>query len=69
MRDALLERDFEVSALEPARDELSRGRGGVVVVEAAAGLGKTTLLKHASELALRAGFAGRPGPMRYPVTS
>jgi DNA-binding NarL/FixJ family response regulator len=56
MRDTLLEREFEVRALERALGELGLGRGGVVVVEASAGLGKTTLIQQAGELAAKAGF-------------
>ena len=48
----LLEREGEVerlaAAIAAARDD---GRGAVVVVEGAAGLGKTALLRHAGSLA------------------
>jgi DNA-binding CsgD family transcriptional regulator len=53
---ALLERDRELDALDRALTAAARGRGQVVVVEAAAGLGKTSLLKAASHAAERAGF-------------
>ncbi|HEX3786608.1 MAG TPA: LuxR C-terminal-related transcriptional regulator [Pseudonocardiaceae bacterium] len=56
MRDALLERESELLVLERSLTELAAGRGGVVSVEAAAGLGKTTLLRHVRELATTAGF-------------
>ena len=56
-RDSLLEREFEVRVLERALDELALGRGGVVFVESAVGLGKTALLQRAGDLALEAGFA------------
>jgi DNA-binding NarL/FixJ family response regulator len=52
----LLERDSEVLALERTFGQLAAGRGAVVVVEAPAGLGKTTLLRHAGDLARAAGF-------------
>ena len=57
MRNTLLEREFEVRALERALDELARGRGGVVSIESAVSLGKTALLQQAGELAVKAGFA------------
>jgi hypothetical protein len=41
-RVVLLERDSEVLALERTFGGLAAGRGAVVVVEAPAGLGKTT---------------------------
>jgi len=43
----LIERAVELDALRAA----VRGGGGVVVLEAAAGLGKTALLEHAAALA------------------
>jgi DNA-binding NarL/FixJ family response regulator len=52
----LLERDSEVLALERTFGGLAAGRGAVVVVEAPAGLGKTTLLRRAGDLARAAGF-------------
>ena len=51
MTDALLERRTEVEALRRALDGSAAGRGQVVVVEAAPGLGKTTLLRHTRDLA------------------
>jgi DNA-binding CsgD family transcriptional regulator len=57
VRDTLLDREFEVRALERALDELALGRGGVVFVESAVGLGKTALLQRAGDLALEAGYA------------
>src|SRR6478609_6571005 len=59
-----IERDFEVDALRAA----IRGGGGVVVLEAAAGLGKTVLLEHAGVLAEDAGWLVRraaPGPLEH----
>jgi DNA-binding NarL/FixJ family response regulator len=54
--DALLERQTEVDALRRALDDSAAGRGHVIVVEAAPGLGKTTLLRHTRELAGARGF-------------
>ncbi|MGH3852471.1 MAG: ATP-binding protein [Pseudonocardiaceae bacterium] len=53
---SLVEREAEVRALERSLAELADGRGGIVVVDAAPGLGKTVLVRHARELALAAGF-------------
>jgi DNA-binding CsgD family transcriptional regulator len=53
----LLERERELTALAGALREAERGRGGVMLVEAPAGLGKTSLLKAACEAASEAGFA------------
>jgi predicted ATPase len=53
-RDGLLERERELAALEAALDAAGAGRGGVVVIEGAAGIGKTRLLG-----AARAGAAAR----------
>jgi DNA-binding CsgD family transcriptional regulator len=52
----LLERDVELAALEDALAAAREGRGGIVVVDAPAGLGKTTLLKAAARSAADAGF-------------
>jgi DNA-binding CsgD family transcriptional regulator len=46
MTDALLERDAELDALDLTVRELMAGRGGVVVIEAAAGVGKSALMRH-----------------------
>lgn len=43
----LLERDHELEALRRALTEAQRGRGQLVLIEATAGLGKTSLLKTA----------------------
>ena len=51
----LLERDDERAALLAALDGAERGRGGVVIVEAAAGLGKSALLETAGALAAERG--------------
>ncbi len=53
----LLERERELTALGHVLTEARRGRGQVVLVEAAAGLGKTSLLRAGSEMAVDAGFA------------
>jgi len=44
--DALLERERELDTLDLMLCDLAAGRGGVVVVEAAAGVGKSALLRH-----------------------
>jgi len=62
----LIERAVEVDALGAAVRCLAGGSGGVVVLEAAAGLGKTSLLEHAASLAGQAGCLVRratPGPL------
>ena len=51
----LLERDDERAALLAALDGAERGRGGVVIVEGAAGLGKSALLETAGALAAERG--------------
>src|SRR5262245_43263416 len=51
MVDALLERDGEIATLEGFLRDLARGRGGVAVIEAHPGMGKSSLLAHAGELA------------------
>ncbi|WP_026912546.1 ATP-binding protein [Patulibacter minatonensis] len=58
-RDAqqgLLERRPELRAIESAVERVASGSGAVVLVEAAAGLGKTRLVGAASELAEAAGL-------------
>src|SRR4051795_11373672 len=58
----LVERENELDALRAA----VRGGRGVVVLEAAAGLGKTVLLEHAAALAAETGWQVRraaPGPL------
>jgi DNA-binding CsgD family transcriptional regulator len=62
---ALVERAAELHVLEHAVAGLDRGTGGVVVLEATAGLGKTALLDHAAGVARDAGYLVRhaaPGP-------
>ena len=51
----LIERGLELDVLGGAVARLAGGTGGVVVLEAPAGLGKTVLLDHAAQLASRAG--------------
>jgi len=52
---ALLERDAELRALEAALGNSEMGQGGIVLVEAAAGLGKSRLLDEAAALAAARG--------------
>ncbi|HEX6236890.1 MAG TPA: AAA family ATPase, partial [Acidimicrobiales bacterium] len=52
----LLEREHELAALHLALSEARRGRGRMVLVEASAGFGKTSLLRAAAEDAGRMGF-------------
>jgi DNA-binding CsgD family transcriptional regulator len=62
----LIERGVELGVLFGAVRRLARGEGGVVVVEAPAGLGKTALLEHAAPRAANAGCLVRraaPGPL------
>ncbi len=67
----LVERDVELEVLRRAVDGLTDGRGGVVLVDAPAGLGKTSLLEFAVRRATNAGCLVRrasPGPLerRFP---
>jgi DNA-binding CsgD family transcriptional regulator len=60
-----IERAQELAVLDDAVARLADGIGGVVVIEAAAGLGKTDLLEHGAKLAATAGCLVRraaPGP-------
>jgi len=62
----LIERDVELEVLAGAVSRLAGGDGGVVVLEAPAGLGKTALLEQAMRLAEDAGCLVRhaaPGPL------
>ncbi len=54
--ERLLERGRELSAVARALDDAGRGRGRAVLVEAPAGIGKTSLLRAASAAAAGAGF-------------
>ena len=54
--ERLLERERELTAIGDALDEARGGRGRVVLVEAPAGLGKTSLLDAAAAVAAGAGF-------------
>ena len=51
----VLERTAELAVLRDAATRAAGGRGAVVVIEAAAGLGTTTLLEHAARMAASAG--------------
>jgi AAA ATPase domain len=53
----LVERAGEVGRLRAALDAALAGRGGLVLVEGAAGVGKTSLLRAAEQLAAERGFA------------
>ena len=55
--EALLERDRELAALEDLIEDARGNRGGMILVEAAGGLGKTSLLSAAATIAADAGFA------------
>jgi DNA-binding CsgD family transcriptional regulator len=52
----LLERDLELTELGDALSQARQGHGQVVLIEAPAGLGKTSLLKAACHLAEETGF-------------
>ena len=56
---ALVERASELHALDHAVAELAAGRGGIVMFDAPAGLGKTVLLEHAATAAQAAGCTVR----------
>jgi DNA-binding CsgD family transcriptional regulator len=45
LRSWLLERDEELARIEQAVTDLERGCGGVLIIQGAAGIGKTTLLR------------------------
>src|SRR5262245_61231382 len=53
----LIERERELAPLSQGLGEAREGRGRVILVEAPAGLGKTSLLGAAAETALGMGFA------------
>lgn len=53
---ALLEREREIEELRNTLTEAEQGRGRLVLIEAAAGLGKTTLLRTATRAAAETGF-------------
>ena len=62
----LIERAVELDVLGAAIARLEEGIGGVVVLEASAGLGKTALLDHGAQKAADAGCHVRragPGPL------
>jgi hypothetical protein len=51
-----LERERELAALGNALTQVQQGRGQIVLIEAVAGLGKTSLLGAACQTAAAAGF-------------
>src|SRR5947209_3331809 len=57
----LVERDWELSALEQALAEARAGAGGTVFVEGPPGTGKSVLLAEAARLARRADMATAQG--------
>jgi DNA-binding CsgD family transcriptional regulator len=62
----LIERAVEIEVLDGVVRSLAEGEGGVVVLDAPAGLGKTALLEHAALTAADAGCLVRraaPGPL------
>ncbi len=64
--EPLIERAVEINVLRAAIGRLSNGEGGVVVLEAGAGLGKTALLEYAAQEATLSGCTVRrsaPGPL------
>jgi DNA-binding CsgD family transcriptional regulator len=56
VEQTLLERDGELAELREALSEAGEGRGCVVLIEAPAGIGKTSLLRAACEAASASGF-------------
>ena len=67
---SLLERALELEVLNTAVARLAGGAGGIVVLGAPAGLGKTALLEHAVREAAEAGCRRAPrrsGPARAPL--
>src|SRR3954449_9565380 len=65
----LIERAVEIEVLDGVVRSLAEGEGGVVVLDAPAGLGKTALLEHAALTAVEAGCLVRraaPGPLERP---
>ncbi len=57
----LVERDWELSALEQALAEARAGAGGAVFIEGPSGIGKSVLLAEAARLASRADMATAQG--------
>ncbi|MEV4313348.1 AAA family ATPase [Actinocrispum sp. NPDC049592] len=53
---SLIERESEIHVLKRSLTRLGTGRGGLVVLDAGAGLGKTALLRQARDLAVADGF-------------
>ena len=66
MRDALLDRDAELAALADRLEQARAGTGRVIVVEGAAGIGKSSLLAAAVRSAEAQGVTvlrARAGPL------
>jgi hypothetical protein len=66
MRDALLDRDAELAQLADQLEQVRAGAGRVIVVEGAAGIGKSSLLAAATRSAEARGLTvlrARPGPL------
>jgi hypothetical protein len=66
MRDALLDRDAELAALADRLEQVRAGTGRVIVVEGAAGIGKSSLLAAAGRSAEAQGatvLSARAGPL------
>jgi predicted ATPase len=57
----IFERDTECQALSDAMERLAIGQGGVVMIEAEPGAGKSLLLNHASDVATHRGHAAFSG--------
>jgi len=69
-RGALLEREHELGRLRALAAAAAAGRGGAVVIEGAAGIGKTTLVREAVRAAAGAGLevlAARGGELERDV--
>jgi DNA-binding CsgD family transcriptional regulator len=64
----LLERGAELASIADARDAAANGRGGVLLIEGAAGIGKTRLLQEAASKGRGAGarvLTGRGGEFEH----
>ena len=68
--EGLVERDGEIAAIEAFLRDIAAGRGGVALVEGAAGVGKSALVDEARRRAKTAGFhvaraRGGPSEQRF----